>query len=437
MHKYLQHLTGAMANSLHKNRDRPASLAGEVDPARKLGWNGVRLATTVASNPPSGRHAGSAGRMRDFVRQAILAVAVVLTGTAAAGEEADRHSVLSSSIVSSEEGLQLVHVIDRSEIELSGMRNVWDLLAGRSAYNSFGLYTPLHLGSRRVAILINERRLTHTFPDLDSIPTSAIERIEVLSDGAVAVLGPEALTGAINIVLRNRFEGVEFEAGGEHPEGRGGDTNHVSGLWGGSVGGGHLTLGVDSFHRNEIRRSDRDYSRSRWSEGGYFADASDVSTAGNTVFFLHPRPNPPSAHSLGPCEGDGFTGPLREPFGVPGQGCGYAWSEHEWSWEKRGRQSVFLAFERPIGEKESMYVEARLVDGEFIRPHLSPSAQVFLFEHPRPGGPNFGAELENWQNLLSRVTPDLHPAPETSPAAVMLRHRFRGPDLAPPSGSFC
>ena len=114
----------------------------------------------------------------------------------------------------------------------------------------------------------------------------------------------------------------------ESPVGAGGVATHAGGLWGGAFGAGHLTLGVDRFHHDEIRVADRDYSRSSWTDGGFFDGASNVSTAGNTAFFFYPRTGERgglTAHSVGPCEGEGYTtGALQEPFGVEGKGCGYA-----------------------------------------------------------------------------------------------------------------
>ena len=51
-------------------------------------------------------------------------------------------------------------VIDRTDIELSGMKNLWDLLAGRLKYNSFGFYRPLALGSGRFAFLVDGRHFS-------------------------------------------------------------------------------------------------------------------------------------------------------------------------------------------------------------------------------------------------------------------------------------
>ncbi len=130
-------------------------------------------------------------------------------------------------------------VIDRADIELSGMKNVWDLVLSRIDYNSFGLYRPFVLGGNRVVVHVNGRKVSDSPFDLDALPISIVERIEILSDSASALHGGQAISGAVNIVLRRDNEGGEIEVGTERPTGVGGDTWHGSVLWGGALGAWH------------------------------------------------------------------------------------------------------------------------------------------------------------------------------------------------------
>lgn len=74
------------------------------------------------------------------------------------------------------------------------------------------------IGSQATLMLINGRRLATyaqpefqtTFVDLNSVPVGAVERIEILKDGASAIYGSEAMAGVINIILRSSFEGLEL-----------------------------------------------------------------------------------------------------------------------------------------------------------------------------------------------------------------------------------
>ena len=181
------------------------------------------------------------------------AVAMATTTPGRSAETAAGASVASLISGGPAEDLRPVTVIDRSDIDLSGMRNMWDLLLSRDWYNFHGLDRPLNLGASRIAVLINGRRITDSLYDLDSLPVSAVERIEILSGSAVALHGPQAISGAINIVLRHEFDGVETQVSGETPDGAGGEAAMASALWGGAVGAGHMTVGADVFRRNEIR----------------------------------------------------------------------------------------------------------------------------------------------------------------------------------------
>ncbi len=73
------------------------------------------------------------------------------------------------------------------------------------------------LGSGRTLVLVNGRRFVpggtgaNSSVDLNSIPASVIERIEVLKDGASAVYGSDAVGGVVNVITRSDLEGVEFE----------------------------------------------------------------------------------------------------------------------------------------------------------------------------------------------------------------------------------
>jgi outer membrane receptor protein involved in Fe transport len=73
-----------------------------------------------------------------------------------------------------------------------------------------------NLGSSRTLVLVNGRRLPAGSPrsvaaDLNQIPVSMIERVEVLTGGASAVYGADAVSGVVNFIMKNNFKGVELD----------------------------------------------------------------------------------------------------------------------------------------------------------------------------------------------------------------------------------
>jgi iron complex outermembrane recepter protein len=76
------------------------------------------------------------------------------------------------------------------------------------------------LGAASTLVLVNGRRLAQygfaafqqTFVNLDSIPLAAVERVEVLKDGASAIYGAEAIAGVVNVILRRDYQGLEARA---------------------------------------------------------------------------------------------------------------------------------------------------------------------------------------------------------------------------------
>jgi iron complex outermembrane recepter protein len=128
-----------------------------------------------------------------------------------------------------------VEIITREQIERSGQATIADVIKtipanlggsySESFANSFASgasgISLRGLGQKTTLVLLNGRRTTgygfaqnlqESFVDFNSIPTSAIERIEILKDGASAIYGSDAIAGVINIILRRDYKGIE--AGG-------------------------------------------------------------------------------------------------------------------------------------------------------------------------------------------------------------------------------
>ncbi|WP_374469629.1 TonB-dependent receptor [Phenylobacterium sp.] len=121
------------------------------------------------------------------------------------------------------------------------------------------------LGSDATLVLVNGRRMAGAgnkgdFTDLSSIPTIAVERVEVLLDGASALYGSDAVGGVVNVILRERLQGGEVRLRGGLGEGG----TPREGLLGGAVGrawsSGSLLGAFEVYRREALSADDRDFA---------------------------------------------------------------------------------------------------------------------------------------------------------------------------------
>ncbi len=281
-------------------------------------------------------------KLRDAISFALVAGATAFAGTGVAfAQDADdeqpssqqattldRLTVTGSRIKRADvEGALPVVVIDRAQLEASGEVSVADYLRD-TTFNTFGSYQSTSgssaggysevslrgLGGTRTLILIDGRRapvapMTGGGQDLNSIPMAAVERIEILSDGASAIYGSDAIGGVVNVITRKDYEGVEFTYGIGRPSNPGGDIEEMSILIGGAGERSRVLAGASYSERDVIMTRDRDY----W----YNENTPGASTYSNNFSTQVPDPdgNMTNPRSLG------NAGRLRHPsFGaaVPG-----------------------------------------------------------------------------------------------------------------------
>jgi iron complex outermembrane receptor protein len=124
------------------------------------------------------------------------------------------------------------------------------------------------LGADRALVLINGRRMAPagvegapTNPSINLLPSSLVDRYELLTDGASSIYGSDAVAGVANIILKKNFEGLELFASGDiNPQG-GGDDYSVSGSWGINNDRGFLGIGAEYQYTDTIRLRDRSFFR--------------------------------------------------------------------------------------------------------------------------------------------------------------------------------
>ena len=126
------------------------------------------------------------------------------------------------------------------------------------------------LGGDKTLVLLNGRRLAnHPYfadtVDLNIIPIAALERVEVLRDGASAIYGTDAIGGVINFITKRSVKGNALTIEGYEPLRRGGGSEqraNLSGGWGELNRDGYSMFGVLDYHQQSALRSvDRSFSR--------------------------------------------------------------------------------------------------------------------------------------------------------------------------------
>lgn len=120
------------------------------------------------------------------------------------------------------------------------------------------------LGQRGTLVLVNGRRLapsgSGSFVDVSLLPLSAVERVEILTDGASAIYGSDAVGGVVNFILRDRFEGVEtLVQAGTATEGDG-DQLQLGATAGAGWRNGRAMLSYEYRLEDEIIAADRDFT---------------------------------------------------------------------------------------------------------------------------------------------------------------------------------
>ncbi|WP_312184166.1 TonB-dependent receptor, partial [Massilia timonae] len=148
-----------------------------------------------------------------------------------------------------------VLTVNRNDIERSGKTTVAELLQTLAVDNqgsvpmSFGSgfaagasgISLRGLGTASTLVLLNGRRMApygladdgqKVFADLNVIPTDAVERIEILKDGASAIYGSDAIAGVVNIILRRNFQGTSARALYGSGEAGDGQQHNLALAWG-------------------------------------------------------------------------------------------------------------------------------------------------------------------------------------------------------------
>ncbi|QHQ40887.1 TonB-dependent receptor [Microbulbifer hydrolyticus] len=173
-----------------------------------------------------------------------------------------------------------IDVLAQPELEITGAQTIAELLKFLPAVSGNSTSTSVTNGGNGTAtvtlrglpasntlVLINGRRIVNNgfggeAADLNTIPLSAVDRIEVLKDGASAVYGSDAIAGVVNIILRRDFDGLSVNSYYGQAERGDQQTNSYSVTWGAGDDDRHLMFSLADYRQGEIYSRDRALSAS-------------------------------------------------------------------------------------------------------------------------------------------------------------------------------
>ena len=295
-----------------------------------------------------------------------------------------------------------VVVITREEIELSGQESVADVLRN-SPVNTFGSTREtsgtnwggqatinLHgIGATRSLILLDGRRsprspvTSNQANDLNIIPLSAVDRIEILTDSASAIYGSDAIGGVINVILRKDYDGMEVGASAMRPTRDGADQDSGVITLGGATSRGRFLFAADFYSKKAIASRHRDYTSSTlgYDEGPVdapnapfqgtfynFGNSDQISVNGNTINFVSNEPFgfpvnlwravPNCDQLVDPSTGQRvYLGPYDLGLGGLFSACGYDYAAVSWETTDIKRHGAFLHADYEVSPDHALRVQ--------------------------------------------------------------------------------
>jgi iron complex outermembrane receptor protein len=234
------------------------------------------------------------GRHQHLMKALISVVCLSATGVPALAQspQALEEVLITGSSIKrvQAEGPLPVQTFTQQDIERSGVTSVTDFIQQLPAMQGFtslaqsvgggggGITTAsLHdVGEQYTLVLLNGRRIapanSGTTIDLNAIPLSAIERVEVLTDGASAVYGADAIAGVVNFILKQGYQPLTMDARVKVLEYGGGQQQNfaISQGWGGLQSKGYgLFLSASLDKTNRLKSTDREFAKTGLISGQY------------------------------------------------------------------------------------------------------------------------------------------------------------------------
>ena len=220
-------------------------------------------------------HAQTAGKTTGSADPAAVEE-IVVTGTSIKGLNAE--TSLPVQVVKREDiertGATTAEELFRTITAASGAGSVQTAENTGTATGALSSISLRGLGSGRTLVLIDGRRsavygggsagASGNSVDISAIPIAAIERVEILKDGASAVYGSDAIAGVVNFILKSNYQGLEVTAMAGTPTRDGGGSSETFSALGGigdlKADKYNVSLGVNYYHQGSIYGASRPFA---------------------------------------------------------------------------------------------------------------------------------------------------------------------------------
>lgn len=338
--------------------------------------------------------------------------------------------------------------VDAVELQFTGTVNVEDLLndlpqvvAGltsttNNGSNGTATVDLRGLGTNRTLVLVNGRRFVGSTQDgtvdINNVPAALIDRVEVVTGGASAVYGSDAIAGVVNFILKDNFEGIQVDGNyGISGEGDA-ETWDVTLTLGGNFANdrGNAVLSIGYLNREPLLQAERAFSRDTFSDAGggqITLVGSPTAPSGRTDNLLaNPYPGNQN-YAFGP---GGVVRPFQGGTST-GYGDTYNFAPVNYLQVPQVRFNVaalgsFELFEGVEAFVEGFYINSQVdaqlaptpitgITVEVDNPFITPSLRALLNSRPDPTAPflirkrtaEVGPRVSEFESQTVRVTTGL------------------------------
>lgn len=284
------------------------------------------LAMSVALEAPATAQSGSGA----VAEEDTVAEAIVVTGSRIVTRDNTSNTpivTMSDKALENTGGATLDSKLQQNLPQLSGSAS--SQFGAQGTNSGASTLNLRNLGDNRNLILLDGHRLqpsTSSFAiDINTIPAIAIQNVEIISGGASAVYGSDAMSGVVNFRLKRNVRGLQVDGQFQGTEHGGAHTTAVSALFGAEIGDGqgHIMIAADYTYRGGMLNSQRDFYRRAAAVGGQAVGGSQFLDFGYYI----PGANAPSQAALNTYFGS-FGAPAgavvgANAFGIPSTNIGF------------------------------------------------------------------------------------------------------------------